>query len=70
MSYPKWVDAEMPTFGPCAFCGGPDSRHRVIDAIVERVKAGEAVESVAADYLKSVEFIERLARVHPQPRSR
>lgn len=34
----------------CAFCGGPDSRHRVVDAQMERFIAGESMESVAADW--------------------
>ncbi len=36
--------------GPCAFCGHPDARHRVADAVVERVKAGEPIDEVAHDY--------------------
>ena len=36
--------------GPCAFCGDDDARHRVLDAIQERVKAGEPAADVADDY--------------------
>jgi hypothetical protein len=36
--------------GPCAFCGGSDARHRVVDAWVERVAAGEPVALVAAEF--------------------
>lgn len=34
----------------CAFCGFPDSRHRVVDAIRERQAAGEPLEEVLHDY--------------------
>lgn len=36
--------------GVCAFCDSDDARHRVGDAIVGRVAAGEDVEVVGADY--------------------
>jgi hypothetical protein len=37
--------------GPCAFCGHRmGAAHRIVDAILERVRAGEPVEQVAADY--------------------
>ena len=36
--------------GPCGFCGHPDQRHRVADAITERVLAGEDAETVGWDY--------------------
>ena len=34
----------------CAFCGHPDSRHRIVDAIAERVAAGEPQDQVLHDY--------------------
>ena len=37
--------------GRCAFCGDGDARHRVADAITERVLAGDDPEEVAEDYL-------------------
>ncbi len=57
---PSWVDEEMPFSGPCAICGGDDGRHRVTDAIVERVRARESVESVAQDFRLSEGFVYRL----------
>lgn len=36
--------------GECALCGAPDNSHRVIDAMVGRVRAGESITSVVADY--------------------
>lgn len=41
----------IPDSGPCAFCGHPyGAKHRVVDAILERVRAGEPVDSVAGDF--------------------
>lgn len=34
----------------CIFCGHPDQRHRLVDAISGRLSAGETPESVWADY--------------------
>lgn len=36
--------------GECALCGGPFARHRMIDAQMERVAAGEPIDEVASDY--------------------
>lgn len=44
------LDILGPHRGPCAFCGGVDARHRVADAIVGRVRAGDPVDFVADDY--------------------
>lgn len=40
----------MPYRGPCELCGHPDARHRVADAIADRIAAGEPVDEVLADY--------------------
>ena len=47
---PPEVDAAIPYSGPCGLCGGIEARHRVLDAIVEQVRAGEPVTDVAWDY--------------------
>ena len=52
-----------PFVGECAFCGGPDKRHRVYDAIVEIVRAGDSPERVADDYGLPVESVLEIARV-------
>ena len=57
---PSWVDEEMPFTGPCLICCSDDARHRVADAIVERVNAGEWVEDVARDFGVSDKFVGRL----------
>jgi len=49
MSATKY-DLVGPFRGPCGLCGGPDARHRMYDAINERVRAGEGEEDVAEDY--------------------
>lgn len=51
---------------PCAFCGFPDQRHRVVDAIEERIEAGESADWVLSDYGYSLEEFEALrAEVYP-----
>ena len=47
----------------CAFCGGPDKRHRVYDAIVDMVRGGDDPERIADDYGMSVESVLEIARV-------
>lgn len=41
-----------PKLGPCLMCGVPgvDQRHRIIDAIAERVATGDDERDVADDY--------------------
>lgn len=56
---PAWVDEYLPFVGACGICGGDDSRHRTIDAMCERVRAGERLDIVADDYGVSVVFIVR-----------
>ncbi len=57
---PSWVDECMPPIGPCGLCGGPDARHRVIEVMVERVRAGDHPHLVAADYGYPEAFVRRL----------
>lgn len=52
--------------GPCVFCGFPDSRHRVVDAIEERVETGESWEDVLRDYGWTRDEFERVkSEVYP-----
>lgn len=60
LNLPPDIEAAMPPHGPCGLCGGPDARHRVIDAIASRVRAGDSEEDVAADYGYSVEVVDRI----------
>lgn len=48
--------------GPCLFCGHPDQRHRIVDAIKERTNAGEPMDEVLHDYGWSVARFWRIAR--------
>jgi hypothetical protein len=59
---PRWVDQEMPPRGPCGLCDGSDARHRVLDAIVDRCRAGDDEEDLADDYGLTVPFVERLVK--------
>ena len=37
----------FPHAGPCAFCGHPDKRHRLWDAIMGQRAAGDSVDLIA-----------------------
>ena len=53
------LDRWFPPRGQCLICGVPgmDQRHRVLDAVVEQVAAGEAPGDVAEDMGLSVEAV-------------
>jgi hypothetical protein len=57
---PAWVDEHMPYRGPCAFCDGPDARHRMLDSIADQART-EGAEGVAADFGYPLAFVERVA---------
>lgn len=57
---PTWVNEYIPFTGPCLCCGGDDSRHRIIDAMVGQVDAGDSTYDVAFDFGYTTAFIERL----------
>lgn len=44
------LDARFPFTGPCGICGGPDSRHRLWDALDARGRSVDGPEGTAADY--------------------
>lgn len=50
MVLPPDVDAVIPYRGECGLCGAHDARHRILDAIKERWRAGEPPDEIAADY--------------------
>lgn len=54
---PPEIDAAIPYSGPCGLCGGIEARHRVLDTIVERIRAGEYLAAVAWDYNLSVPIV-------------
>ena len=50
MSATASLDAVLPPRGPCGLCGHPDARHRICDAVAERLRAGDTVADIATDY--------------------
>lgn len=60
LDLPPDIEAVMGTGSECLICGGPDSRHRVLDAITGRVRAGDSEEDVAADYEYPLEVVDRI----------
>ncbi len=59
------LDEHYPKRGPCGICGlfgtqKRDGRHRIIDAISSRHRAGDSVVALARDYGRTPEAI-RLA---------
>jgi hypothetical protein len=51
-------EALGPYAGPCAFCGRPDKRHRLFDAIKGTVAAGCTVKATAWDFDLTPEAVE------------
>lgn len=56
-----WVDEFMPYRGPCGLCGGPDARHRIIDAICEHLRLSEPISDIADEFDQCDVFIAALA---------
>lgn len=56
--------------GECAFCGAPDKRHRLADAIEQRARAGESWDSIIDDYGGEVthEAIQAIVRAYTEAR--
>jgi hypothetical protein len=56
---PDWaiIDVAFPYCGPCAFCGGPDKRHRLFDAMRGAYRAGDSVEAIADNYNVPVDAV-------------
>lgn len=41
----------FPDRGPCCLCGHRfGARHRMVDAVLERIRAGDPVDGVAAEF--------------------
>lgn len=63
---PLTLDTALyPYAGPCAFCGRPDKRHRMWDAIRESHRAGDPVDMLAEWYDLTAE---QVAWIVAQPR--
>ena len=57
---PNLLDLIGPHRGPCALCGHPDARHRTLDAIRERLQAGDTAGDIAEDYQLDTRTIHRI----------
>lgn len=47
---PEPIETAMPWRGSCGLCGGPDARHRVLDALQDYVHGGTSVADLAELY--------------------
>lgn len=54
------LDVLYPYAGECMFCGGSDKRHRLADAIIDNVRAGDSPRLVANAYDVTVEAVDQL----------
>lgn len=57
-----------PPAGPCAFCGLPDRRHRLLEAVGERVRVGEDPAAVAEDHDLTIDAVMVAAGLGPTTR--
>ena len=72
MSTPAGTDLDryLPPRGQCLICGVPgmDARHRIMDAVIEQVAAGDTPEEVADELNLPVEAVLAvLAWAHENP---
>jgi hypothetical protein len=56
------LDILVPPRGPCGFCGGPDARHRLFDAIREQANAGDSRQMIIDNYELSPETVDLILR--------
>ena len=55
------TDSPIPRLGPCGVCGWhPDQRHRILDAIVEQLIAGDNIDQICDDYNWTADQIQAL----------
>ena len=59
------LDQWYPPCGPCAFCCGPDKRHRVWDVWIAQADAGETAADIADDFDAVLEYVEAVLRIRP-----
>lgn len=53
MSFADIIDEWRPYNGPCGLCGYWDQRHRMIECIRGRIKAGDKIKDLAEEYKPS-----------------
>ena len=61
----RFLDQAFPRRGPCGICGRGWARHRVCDMIRGRARAGDSIESLAADYDAPAEAVQVLVGLNP-----
>jgi hypothetical protein len=66
---PDWVTPVLGPGSPCLICGvpGADQRHRILDTIVERYRAGDSIDDLVYDYELPAEFVVRVVAEWPVP---
>jgi hypothetical protein len=66
---PDWVTPVLGPGSPCLICGvpGADQRHRVLDTIAERYRAGDSIDGLVYDYELPAEFVDRVVAEWPAP---
>lgn len=62
---PDFIEQAFPERGPCAFCGDPDARHRIFDAITDYIDAGEPTYTLAQSYGVSEQVVVWLKENRP-----
>lgn len=59
------LDRWFPPRGPCGMCGHEDARHRLWDAILGRLDAGEPAPDVAQDYDVPLIAVQQVGVIRP-----
>ena len=65
MSDVSELDQWLKPCGACAFCGFHDKRHRLWDAIMDRVASGDDPADVADDLSLEPAHVEAVLRIRP-----
>ena len=61
----KELDKFYSPCGPCAFCGFHDKRHRLWDAWIGMLNAGDTPEDLADEYEADIEHVKAVQRLRP-----
>lgn len=59
----KKFDDYFPPRGKCAFCKHKDARHRFIDSIQGRHKAGDSIKSLSEDFDLPQQIIKEILEI-------
>ena len=61
------LDSHYSFCGPCAFCGHPDKRHRLWDALID---SPETEDMLVREYGVTLEHVKAVRRIRPYRRKR